>query len=245
VAAAWFFLDKLTFCRTKIQHVRQRILLVAYLGAQHFVHYIEGHLTTLYQRITSRSPILKAEKIMRPTGQISSLSRFIHNNVEHISGKDNVAPSIRWTYTAMGNRPSERFVGSASSLSLIIQQVRCRCKRTPFRTACCMRIIPRAVRACSYRRRYIDAEFSPRHHSSHKIVSLRAGHGSRNHAMDPNLRTVLKYTNTRRQASHFTFPGRRYTATFILLGWAVTSVQRIPTDRRRPIHALAREVAHR
>jgi len=93
------------------------------------------------------------------------------------------------------------------NISLIIQQVRCRCRRAHLRTArgvLCSdhSIITGSARAFSYQR-YVDVELStPLHVASSRAntrldksyIVFLAGHGSRNHAMDMSLWTVPKYT---------------------------------------------------
>lgn len=71
-----------------------RELLAAYLGTRHFIHLIEGRVTTLR---TDHKPLTymfshKSEKyIDRQVRQISFLSQYIHT-VEHVNGTDNVVP---------------------------------------------------------------------------------------------------------------------------------------------------------
>jgi len=68
--------------------------LAAYWGTRHFIHVVEGRLTTLF---TDHKPLTymfthKHEKYVdRQVRQISFLSQYIHA-VEHIQGTDNIVP---------------------------------------------------------------------------------------------------------------------------------------------------------
>lgn len=116
-----------------------RELLAAYLGTRHFVHMIEGRITTLR---TDHKPLtymftLKTEKIIdRQVRQISFLSQFLHG-VEYVQGKDNVVsdalsrieiaestelPSLhQWARDQANDPQLQRIItdNSASSLQLL------------------------------------------------------------------------------------------------------------------------------
>lgn len=86
-----FFSKKLLPAETRYS-TYDRELLAAYLGTKHFIHFIEGRVTTL---CTDHKPLTfmftqKSEKYVdRQVRQISFLSQYIHT-VEHVNGTDNV-----------------------------------------------------------------------------------------------------------------------------------------------------------